>query len=994
PSSAQPPVGEGRDEGDAFSGREFEGIDISDNVQLGDIMLRAARAAVWQEGDTQRVLLSGDVQVKLGVYEFSAARATVWLEELGVTEHDENISVYQVAVFFDRVSDPVGEAGISQHGDRLLATGLLGGNVSMRADVLTLGRADDGFLIESEHRLARFLTRLTEPETTVEEPTAVAHSDTTGEGGIAPGMSRPYEPDSALSRAAPSALPPAQRLPAIFARRGLVTISAGEPTLVRGDEENAVIVTGGVVVAYTDTRGGQNLQISAERAVMFLAPGPLTDMFRSSADAVRGIYLEGDAVATDGRYTLRGPRMYYDMQENQAYVVDAVFSTYDERRGIPLYVRARTLKQEASNKFTATGARLATSAFFEPHFAVGASTITVTRTAAGEGGNRRPGTYIEAEDLTMRGAGVPFFYWPSFSGDVENIPLKEISASNSSGDGFALKTTWDFFGLTGLEPPEGLGANLLLDMYFDRGFAAGTELNWGNDDSFGEALIYGIFNDQGTDRLTSGAELEQDGDTRGVLLGEHRWRLDEQWTMSFEGAYISDEAFIDSFFERDAESRREFTNAAYLKYLDGNAAFSMLAKGAVNDFTPNEYLLQSQGYTVNKLPEIGYFRIADDLFPTDWPGLLTYSSEYRASRLALNMNEPLVREFGFDTPTRSLAAFGLPPDQSLEEALRLRGLSEEDVLRFDTRHELAMTADWGPVRINPFLVGRFTAYDSSFEEFTPDNDESMRYWAAAGTRFSTSLQHVDDSVDSRLLDLHRIRHILEPNMTVWASGANIDQNDLPVYDERVESLADGAAVKLGLDQTWQTKRGGEGQWRNVDVFKLRTDLVYSSADADLESPIRRFYDFRPEYSKLGDHASADGAWQVTDAFGLTGMTIYDFEISQPAMTAIGGTIQHDPDFTTFGELRYINARDITLVNFGATYQLTRKYSLGADFSYDTDEGSFQGVGGHVRRRFPDGTVVVSVRHDEIAEDTTIGVMFEPVALRTQGVDLNRLRRPR
>ena len=39
-----------------------------------------------------------------------------------------------------------------------------------------------------------------------------------------------------------------------------------------------------------------------------------------------------------------------------------------------------------------------------------------------------------------------------------------------------------------------------------------------------------------------------------------------------------------------------------------------------NDFIANEYLLQAPGYTVAKLPDVGYVRLADDLIP-DEPGL-------------------------------------------------------------------------------------------------------------------------------------------------------------------------------------------------------------------------------------------------------------------------------------------------------------------------------------------------------------------------------------
>ncbi|HYE02067.1 MAG TPA: hypothetical protein VD963_02405, partial [Phycisphaerales bacterium] len=872
----------------------------------------------------------------------------------------------------------------------LLVTGVLAGSVAMRSDLLDTARPDEPFLAEAEARLAAHLRALLGgPEAPPPEP---ADPGAAATGTLVPGVSQPFEPGSELP-GTPSPAPRPRAPDPIFASSGTVTLAAENVSVVRGDEENAVLAHGGVVVHYGDPRSGDDLQISAERAVVFLDPGPLREMARHAARAVRGIYLEGDVVATDGSYTLRGPHMYYDVRANRAHVADAVFWTYDQARQLPIYVRARALEQQATDRFRASDARLATSAFFSPHFSVGASTITVSRLPEGGLANR-PQTLVDARHITLRAGSIPFFYWPRFRGDVENTPLRALSFSNSSRTGGAVQTAWDVFGLLGREGPDWLSARLLIDHYFERGPALGTEADWRTEDSWGTSFVYGIFGDRGTDHLTSGAEVERDGETRGLALAEHRWKLDDDWSLTFEGAHISDENFIDAFFEPMAESRREFTTAANLKHTDDNALFYLLAKGDLNDFAANEYLLQSQAYSVDKLPEVGYVRLADDLLSGSWPGLLNYTSEFRASRMALNMTEPTARALGFDTEARSRAALGILPDQSPERLFKSAGLEEESVHRFDTRHELAMAADFGPMRVAPFATGRFTAYDTRFEDFAPDQDESMRTWGAIGARASTTLTRVDDDVSSRLLDLNRIRHIVEPSLTVWTGDGTISADELPVYDQRVEALAEGSALKLALDQTWQTKRVGVGQSHSVDVLTLRTELVGAGGQSEQAPPIQRFFDFRPEYSHLGDHGLVEAAWQATDALGVTYLTIYDLEINQPAYTVTGLSLQHDPDLSTFAELRYINPRDITLLNLGANYRLTRKYSVHASFAYDTDLGEFQGVGGTVRRKFPDLTLAVALRYDHIAQETSFGLIFEPAILGGERVDLQRLNQRR
>src|SRR4029453_16534656 len=107
-----------------------------------------------------------------------------------------------------------------------------------------------------------------------------------------------------------------------------------------------------------------------------------------------------------------------------------------------------------------------------------------------------------------------------------------------------------------------------------------------------------------------------------------------------EGSYVGDPTFVPAFFRNQAETAREFTNSAYLRRLEDDTALTFLGKGEFMDFTPNEYLQQSSGYNTDKLPEAMYTRLADDLLAGVAPGLLSYSSEYRFSRMRLNFTEP------------------------------------------------------------------------------------------------------------------------------------------------------------------------------------------------------------------------------------------------------------------------------------------------------------------------------------------------------------------
>jgi hypothetical protein len=471
--------------------------------------------------------------------------------------------------------------------------------------------------------------------------------------------------------------------------------------------------------------------------------------------------------------------------------------------------------------------------------------------------------------------------------------------------------------------------------------------------------------------------VDQDGDPRGIAYGEHVWDIDDQWKLFLEGAYFSDETFVDAFERSLAQNSREFRNDVFLQGTDANSVLSFEAGVEANDFLVNQYLLQSQGYSVIKQPELKYTRINDDLLSGEFPGMLAWTQEWRLTRMYMNFNEPTAREMGFDTVERAREAFGLLPDESLADRLRAQGYTESGVLRADTRHEFSTRLELGPVNVMPFVVGRGTIYDTSFEDFSGDADESYRLFGAGGVRAATTLQHVDNSVDNDFFDLHRVRHIIEPNVTAWGTASTVDQNDLPLYDDHVESLSDGAAVKLGVMQTWQTQRGGPGRMRSVDFLKVNAEYVESSGDADRESPIMRFFDSMPEYSLLGDFGTLDVMWQVSDALALSFNEIYDAEIGQSARTSVGGVVKHSEDFSSYAELRYLNARDITLLDLGVEYRLTTRYAVSTSLTFDTDEGDVQTVQGTIRRRFPTNTLGVTVRYNNIDGETSVGVVFEP-----------------
>ena len=88
-------------------------------------------------------------------------------------------------------------------------------------------------------------------------------------------------------------------------------------------------------------------------------------------------------------------------------------------------------------------------------------------------------------------------------------------------------------------------------------------------------------------------------------------------------------------------------------------------------------------------------------------------------------------------------------------------------------------------------------------------------------------------------------------------------------------------------------------------------------------------------------------------------------------------------------MRYLNARDVTLVDFGANYKITPKYSVSGYVTFDTDESDVQSVATTIRRRFPVATLGVTLRYNNISSESSVGVVFEPNGKDDRAAELRR-----
>ncbi len=1025
-------------------------LPLGDPVVDSDAHLRGARVVAWSEGETRLLLLDRDVSVVVGSYGFRANRALARID----FEEGPGVRIHHLAIVLEDARPLRGLGPVGVEASRLLVTCATRGDVEVFTDLLQQVDApsDEPFVAAAGERIRRHHELLERPMAQVPAsqplfgPQArqrrddarqkIRRRDTDRLAKRLPEMTRapaavvvPTEPRAPTEATALTALTepdsPATPRPgnlqsatravdsatvdvvaadatpaaasgdvasaASLAREGSVLFHARRIVRPGPSEagENLLMLFGDVTVVYQNLEGGRSMSLRADRAVLFLAPDALEHVAQRSADAsaVQGVYLEDNVVATDGQYTLRGPRVYFDPIQERAVVLDAVFYTWDPRRKVPIYVRAEQLRQEARNSWSARHATLTTSEFAEPHFGIASRHLTFKQRQNRDGTQTHQFT---AADNTVRIGKIPVFYWPFISGSAAQVPLRRIKAGYRGKTGPEVETLWDLFALAGRNAPDGVDLTGRLDMLGDHGPAIGADLDYDLPEMRGFFESYLVIHDDSEDEIASRNDIKHDSDTRGFVLWRHRHALAENWELSLELAYVSDETFLEEFFPSKAENDKPWETSIYLKKQEEDTAFTFLVRQDLYNFLAQTTALQSSGstfpsvggpvqvpgYTVEKLPELGYFVLGRSI----WENRLTYYSETRVSYMRIRSGKDAPEDRGFKF-LQALTSFGfatpvgLPPVSfgAFNDGL---GITDEYVLRFDTRHEVQAPMKVGPIDVVPFVAGRLTAYDEDFMDYV-GNSEKARLWGQVGVRLHTQVSKTYDDVEIRALDVHRLRHIVEPSIDLSLSGANLNSEDLPVFDLEVERIREGATSRFGVRQTFQTERGGTGRWRTVDWVVMNTDVVLASKDTDTDTAIARFIGFRPEFSTGGDHFHSDVMWMISDTLAAVAEVNHSIEHSETPEWRLGASMEHTPRLSSFIGYAVLKPVDSRLLSYGFVYQLTRKYRTSFVHRLDIQEKRTRRIELALERKLPRWRFMVVAATDDIDDEQSIGFMLIP-----------------
>ncbi|MCK6456248.1 MAG: LPS assembly protein LptD [Phycisphaerae bacterium] len=898
-------------------------------------------AYTWQREDTSILSVYGDFVLQMGGYRLKSRDAVVWFRPR--MWNDRRYHEYEVFLWND--AEVVQPAGTVETGPALFVTLNSFGDLRLNAT----GRAEQSDESSPLYQRARTVRGETEGPAT--------------QPGDEPLQIKPRRADRIRL-----GLP--QRAPRRIDYSGRSLSSE----IVEG--QRVVIAIGDVRVSQGGDTSADAMELRADSAVLFLSkaqfdeampgmgggardetqrtetqeaePAPTakdeptltgaekTDR-QAARDFVTAAYLEGDVVLTRGTRMIRASQLYYDFEADRALLLDVVMSAIAPGRDVPIYVRAEQVRQLSGSEYVARRAKLTTSEFHTPHIALGSTTAYLTdRTPRNERGEIigvQAGTY-RAYNTTLEMEGVPILYWPFAKGDFsrDTMAFRGAKFGYSSDFGATFETRWYMFNLLGLETPEGYDATLKLDYFTDRGPGVGIDMDYVREDYYGLLRSYYI-HDTGEDDLGPIRGGTPDTENRGRVLWRHRQYLPQDWQLTLEAAYISDDNYLESYERNEWENGKEQETLLMLLKRRDNWQFSTLFNWRLMD-----WLTQTEHF-----PDAVFSLIGEPL--TEWATL------YSESRVGVTRFKPDNRRV-FDTDRY---------DNTDRTGSTVRG---------DTRQEVNFPLpSLGPVKLTPYLMGRASAWDDLPEK----SGSEGRIFGSAGARANMYLHRVYDNVESELLDLHRLRYIAKPDVGLWLAGSNVDSNELPPFDQSVETIDDFGGVTLGLRQRWQTKRGGPGRWRTVDWITWDVEAGFFSNARPGDRTHGNFIYSRPEDSISSNFLATTLSYRISDSTILIYEGVIDTSRGNAGTSALSLNIERDPRLAYFFGWRYIHDTDSNLIGFGANYRLSDKHMIAFREYYDIELDRNYSTQVTYIRRWPRWYTAISFDLDEPTDD--IGISF-------------------
>ncbi len=962
------------------------------NAQPSDaVRVEAEYSQSWQEGDTETWILRGRCLISQGGSVMRANEMVLWVT------NDASGGGKHINAFLDgdvRVEHP-GRTFTERTVSLDLATAD-GVAFQVRRRSANKPAMDDALYRRAwEHRTRRTLPRIRQTQFRAPGP---EEPNTTADGPL---LQPTPDPETFNFGAPTGGLRRFQVFP-----RSLVPFSAQSRTSHDTvPAEQITIITGGVNILVEGIRTPDGLpagpiDLSADRVVIWTEPLP-DDSFSpsrdQSPDTPLKFYLEGNVVILQGLNVIKAKRAYYDAAANRAYSLDVELRTQVPKLRNDLRVRANVLRQLSEQTFHAQGAWVTTSEFGKPGYRIQASDIFLDPRPVdswfGTGeveidpvtGSplQESRLWVESLNNTVYLDELPVFYWPNLKFPAEDfkIPLRRLTYQGDDVFGSQIYTAWDAFMLLGMEEPDNVRWDLLLNWFSDRGPSIGTDVEYKGYGMFNlDGGYKGLSNsfyihDTGLDNLGRGRRaLQLETEHRGRLLMRHRHEFPFEITAWGEVGHLSDYNFLEQYFEDEYDQGKDNETYGYVKQQNSNWAWSLIGRGRLNDF-----------YTVTEwLPRADLYTFSEPLFD----GALTWTQHSWLANARLRPAQD---------PGPAIDPFfnALPWDTNSQGTIA------------STKHRIDAPFNLGPVIVVPYALGEVTYWEQDAVA-----DELTRLYGSAGIRGSLMFTKYMPHVRNTILNLNGLVHKMLFEVDYYYADSSADLTEVPIYNAFNDNSQEeftrhlitttyGGVAPITVDPRFYALRTGAGRavaapyhelvdtqhvarlaWRNrwqtkvgpIDRPRIKDWMLLDFETSFFPNPDRD--NFGEDFGLFG----VNYQWNVGERTSLFAGAAWDlFETGQRLWDA-GILTQRSERGSLFVGIRQIRnsaGLDSQIVTLSTNYQMSEKWRTTVATAYDIGENQDRGQSVTVTRLGKDFNLRFGTAYNPSKNTARFGVSIEP-----------------
>ena len=484
-------------------------------------------------------------------------------------------------------------------------------------------------------------------------------------------------------------------------------------------------------------------------------------------------------------------------------------------------------------------------------------------------------------NAVLRIGDVPIFYFPFlYKPPDEGLGLGiRIKGGRDSDWGYFILTKktlkYDFAGVS-------TSTTLMADYYSKRGPGGGVAIDANTQDSFTEAMIYGV-HDKDFKKDERKARFKYDQERYDMYIS-HLNHITPRLDFRGHLEHLSDPEFLHDFFKDRSDLDPQPISFGALEYQFDRLSVGAYVRPRTNDFFS----------VVETLPELRIDTPRQELFKNIYyQGEMSYSykrmkwRDYDYPRSAGGIDTKDYESSRFDSLHMFYYPFELFDSLNIipRAGVRMTAYSKTSKTKID-QDQLNTYFSVDSVETDP--AGNIVNYDSK-------GGSEVRFTGELGVEMNAKFYRTWDDAKSAFWEVDGLRHVAVPYLNYnYVPDPTLDRDKIYYFDD-IDRITEQHFVRLGIQNRLQTRRGAYGKQEIYDWASLEH---YVDFHFHKEKGFDNMGDFGtifkwnpfPDFTATADFLMDLGEGEISKF-----ETRFDYKINEDWNVFIGYLYQNDYD---------------------------------------------------------------------------------------------------